>query len=475
MNYKELFMVNGKIPAKRTSEKYLIKHNLLDVVVNYGYGFNTEVHNLSFKIQCMVVGITEAPTCEVCGEYTFRNKDVAGIEFRRFCSIGCSTKVRSDDHYSKRDAIAANEMRKQTMLDKYGYEYNSQRPEIKKILSITRTNYHLSVDTQEKLTDKKWMYNEYIINNRTAVDIADELGVYYGTVISYCKSHGFKIKQTSNYSLYEVELSRFLTDLGVYHERNDKILGRKEVDIHIPSKNICIEIDGLYWHSYDMRVSVKERKKSLQKSIECEDQGLQLLRIFEDEWILKRDIWKSIIKVKLGICNNKIHARKTNIMSVSSLEAKEFLNNNHLQGFVAGKHYGLYHNGELAQLMTIGKSRFEKDKIELLRLCTIKDTVVVGGLTKLLKFINIDLVSYADRRYSNKEAYHGFIFEKYTDIGYFWTDKKIRINRFNTQKNKLSKLLGSGYDESKSEFDNMIDNKYRIIYDCGQCKFTYYS
>ena len=59
-----------------------------------------------------------------------------------------------------------------------------------------------------------------------------------------------------------------------------------------------------------------------------------------------------------------------------------------MQGPVRGQTVclGLIHEGELVQIMTFGKPRYNKNyQWELLRLCTNSDYNVLGGASKLFK------------------------------------------------------------------------------------------
>ena len=72
------------------------------------------------------------------------------------------------------------------------------------------------------------------------------------------------------------------------------------------------------------------------------------MHIFEDDWIYKEEIIKSILLNRLGIIENKIYARKCELKEVSYKDSKEFLDNNHIQGNSMSKHrIGLYYNDEL--------------------------------------------------------------------------------------------------------------------------------
>ena len=366
---------------------------------------------------------------------------------------------------------AINKKREKTMIAKYGHKYNSQRVDIKDIWKRPK----ISQDIHDKLTDYAWMEKEYVSKKRTAVDIASELGVYYTTVIDHCTRHGFDIRKTSNYSMVEVDISNYIKSLGVDVENNIRMKNNKEIDIFIPSHNVGFEINGLFWHSYPGRPENKTRH--LDKITEAHDMGISLTHITDWEWNNKPDIIKSMISVKLGKAN-KIFARKTKIVTVSPNDAKLFLTMNHIQGPCNSSiYYGLIHNDTLVMVMSFGKDRFKSGHVELHRMASIHNTVVVGGASKLLKHFRTchptsSLKSYCDIDKSSGNVYKelGFELVKQTQPGYFWTDGNNMYSRYMCQKKKLSKWLPN-FDANKSESDNMFDNGYRRYWTSGNYVF----
>ena len=271
----------------------------------------------------------------------------------------------------------------------------------------------------------------------------------------------------------EFVLSNF-NDVVKYNDRT--ILNGKELDIYIPSKKVAIEFDGLYYHS-ELFV---DKNYHLNKTLECEKQGIRLIHIFEDEWINKKEICESIILSSLGIYERKIFARKCEIREIPTDEYKIFLNDNHLQGYTLTKHkIGLYYNNELVQCIGLSSSRFTKNEIELVRLCTKKNTQVIGGFSKLMKNYcsnyNVnEIISYVDRRVFNGIGYKGCGFETigYSKPSYQMIHNMSRFNRMSFQKKYIKEKLNN-YNESLSEHQNCLNNKLYRIYDCGTIKVKY--
>jgi len=274
------------------------------------------------------------------------------------------------------------------------------------------------------------------------------------------------------YSKFEEEVLTFCKQYYPNLIENDRsILNGRELDIYIPEINIAIECNGLYWHS---ELNGKDKEYHLNKTIECKEKGVNLIQIFEDEWYNKQDIVKSILLAKFGKIKNKIYARKCIVKEINKKESDDFLFENHLQGEINGKTIGLYYNDELVSVLTYGKPRFNKKyDIEILRFCNKKNTVVIGGLSKLIKKLNGSIISYCDLRYSNGKGYEsaGFTYLKTSDPNYWYIKNKKRYSRQKFQKNKLFDKL-EYFDSTLTEKENMLINGYNILWDCGNLEFT---
>lgn len=379
------------------------------------------------------------------------------------------------------DHTISNDKRKKTMLKKYGVEFNSQRSEIKNILKKPK----ISNEAHEKLSNKEWIINEYITKNRSSVDIANELKVYYSTVASYCISHGLSIKRRSNYSMTEIEIGNFIQDLGYNVEySNWEILGNKEIDIVVPETNLLIEVNGLYWHSHNPKSGkIENPRQHIEKTINAKEKNYELIHITDYEWNNKKDIIKSILSSKLRR-NKRIYARNTELVrNLPNKEIKEFLIKNHIQGScVYSTSYGLVDKKtkELLQVVTIGKSRFDKkdSAIEIYRIASKLMTTIVGGVGKLMSSIEKDhknrkIISYCDISKSSGNLYEqlGFEKEKTSSPGFFWTDGTEVLSRYYARKNNMPKFLKE-YNPILSQAENMFNNNWRRYWDCGSYKFV---
>ena len=250
------------------------------------------------------------------------------------------------------------------------------------------------------------------------------------------------------------------------------IISPLELDIYLPDLKLAFEYNGLYWHGEQN----KDKDYHYNKTKLCLDKGIHLIHIYEDDWIHKNLITKSRILNLLGK-SEVIYARKCKIKEVDI--TREFLVDNHIQGYCNSKNnYGLFYNDELVSLMTLGHSRFESGKTELLRFCNKLNTSVVGGASRLFKHAIKQndwnsIISYADRSWSNGALYNnlGFTFIDITKPNYKYIIEGKRENRFKYRK---SVLVAHGYSEDKTEHQIMLELEIYRIYDSGSLKFEFY-
>ena len=274
----------------------------------------------------------------------------------------------------------------------------------------------------------------------------------------------------------EYEIKDIIESFNINVIHSYKLESKIEIDLFLPAYNFGIEYNGIYWHS---ELQGKDKNYHLNKTKLCQNNNIQLLHIFENEWrdSIKQEIWKSIIKSKLGQ-NNRLYARKCKLGVVSSREAKEFLDDNHLQGHCNSFiNIGLYDDG-LVALLTLSKARFNKKyDWEITRYCNKKGVNVVGGFSKLLKYFRINytgsIITYADKRYSSGEMYKkcGFTELKDSSPNYFyWKSNSTLCSRHMFQKHKLKSQL-EVFNDTLTEWENMKLNGWDRIWDCGNKVF----
>ena len=291
-----------------------------------------------------------------------------------------------------------------------------------------------------------------------------------------CPACGYKLSRGEN------EIAEFIKSLGFsVKTRSRDLIKNREIDIYVPEKNVAVEFDGLLWHSE--RFKENPMAYHIDKTEKCANAGIRLIHVFEDEWTERRDIVKSMIANILGTTGQKIYARNCSAREISVNVAREFINENHIQGYCnCTLRYGLYHNGELVCVMTFGVPRQRGERKnngnwELMRFCSRAGLVVVGGASKLFKhFLRHNtvntVITYADKRWSIGGVYEKLGFQHIRDSkpNYFYVVGQRRKNRFQFRKKQL---LKKGFDPTKSEHEIMLERKIYRIYDCGTMVFLY--
>jgi len=280
-------------------------------------------------------------------------------------------------------------------------------------------------------------------------------------------------------SLQEKEVLDFIKELLPNEqiiENSRQIISPKELDIYIPSKNIAIEYNGLYWHSEER---ISDPNYHLNKFKECQKKNIKLIQIFEDEWLLQQNIVKERLKTILGINNRiRIHARQCDIREIDSKTKNEFLEKFHIQGKDRSIiKLGAFYNNQLISVMTFSHGNIAKgsksisDVWELNRFCSDFKYHIPGIASKLVTYFKRnyqwkEVFSYADMRWSNGNLYNqiGFNLIGETGVNYWYIKDFQRIHRFNLRKQK---------HESKDipEWALRQSEGYYRIFDCGSLKY----
>lgn len=473
---------------------WLYQNNLSDIPTC----LNEECNNpVKFKKFCM--GYRTYCSRKCACQHTHKNKEVKKLRIRGIGKSNKDPEIRklmtekannTKSKFSQQKKSEILSKRQKTTLDKWGVDNISKNKSIKSKIS-KKLKESLPKSHMSKLINK--------INNQNKFDIinidSDNIGSEFILKCKKC-SEPFEISRTlfnqrgrfsinqclkcnpiGNNSNFEQEVLGFISNIYTGPISSKFKYHRKyEIDVYLPELNIGIECNGLWWHSEEY----KENDYHIKKSNFFKDLGIKIIHIWEDDWKLKSEIVKSRLKNVIGMTENRIYARSCEIDFVSPRESNDFLEQNHIQGNINSKHkIGLFFNKELVSLMTFGELRKNLGQIktldtyELYRFCTKKNTIVLGGASKLLKYFIKEnnpkkIISYASKDWSEGNLYEkiGFDFKRETvpNYSYFHKDQGIRINRFNFRKDKL---ISEGNDPNKTEREIMIGKGYRRVYDTG--------
>lgn len=451
----------------------------------------TYLNNPTFsqRIYHIINNLTAVPTCFTCKKPAPFIKFSKG--YAKYCSAQCidikerqktreATFIRK---YGTTNPWANDKIKakiKNTCIAKYGVENYSQSKESRERNKQNKIKYRENIS---------WPRIQEILNayNYTLITTPEE----YSGVIEYkCdKGHLCKVSLSNLYkkqrcgkcfgkfSQIELEIREFLK-----HEycivNSKKIIPPHELDIYLPDHNLAIEVNGLFWH----QENESGKNSSLHKLELCEQQNIKLIVLFEDEWIHKKDIVKSMINNFLNK-NSTLYARKCTIQQVNNKQKTAFLEKNHIQSnCISSINLGLFYDTELVSLMTFGaRSISRKATLEMLRFCNKINLNVVGAGSKLFRhfidnFEHTEITSYCDKRWFSGKLYEKLGFEldhiSKPNYWYFLLDEQKRYHRVKFQKHKLLKLL-ENFNSDLTEWENMKKNRFGRIWDCGNKVFKF--
>lgn len=509
---------------KNYEKEYIIINNY---IIDESYSFRE-------KAYCYFNGIASRPKCPICGkELSFRRTREGG--YMKYCSLKCvgkssetaskriSTSIERHgvSHYNNRgkavqtclEKYGADNVsrcdeirnrRNERNIEKYGSKCTLSNPDIRRkavmtsrerygvdySLAINAVKYH-DKSTESRLNNliksrpdiirytddwKRWVMRcpHPECNKCREREYEIESGMYYDRLRVGAESCTHLLpagKYCGSGTTIELFIREILDKYNIEYQCNVRnIIPPKELDIYIPSKKIAIECNGIYWHSRG------DKNYHMDKWIKCEEKGIQLITIWEDQIKAIPDIVKSIILNKIGIHYKNIYARKCEVIELSSGECGEFLSENHLQGKVHSQvRIGLKSNDELVAAMTFSR---KNDDWELTRFCVKKYISCPGAASRMIKYFigNYNpskIISYSCDDISNGHIYDilGFSPIGKSSPSYWYIDPK-SMKRYHRSSFSRKKLAGMGYDmEGMTEEEAMNKSGYLRIWDSGHIRW----
>jgi hypothetical protein len=279
----------------------------------------------------------------------------------------------------------------------------------------------------------------------------------------------------------ETAIGDYIEELGFEVVRNTrKLISPKEIDIYLPEQRLAIEYCGLYWHG-ESRGKVSSYHQS--KMLLLQQLGITLLTIFEDEWLDKPDVVKSILKTRLGLSDRRDGGRKLYIKDIASHESREFLNRTHIQGAATGSvHIGAFNGAdELVGVMVFGAPTRQTSSYEWeLKRYSTDGTSRAGMMAKLFQhFIRSQtpesVVSFSDMRWFSGASYQkiGFFQDGIISPDYAYVKNGIRHNKSKFRKDGIRRHLPEHYESELTEREMMESAGYDRIWDCGKIRWVW--
>jgi hypothetical protein len=433
--------------------------------------------------------------CDYCGgEYIcqMKNRTNSFAKYPKDCCNNCRYKKReevslknygvknssqrpdikdkiknSNKNWLKSEEFAAK--RSETMLKKYGTDNVMLSSEIKnKMLATMDEKY--GVANIMHLPEVAKSASDKSINTRISKGLiktvggitlpqkAYELGLsrsFFGRIVKE-KGLDYALAYKKQYSSLENNIYDFLASLGLSPKR-DLFIGKKKPDLVV--NNIAIECDGLYWHS---DAFVASKKYHVDKMVVYKSFGYKPLFFRGDEICDKFEIVCSILRNALGLNNQKFYGRELTATEISSKSAFEFCERYHLMGGFksASRSFALMSGDDILSVFQVKLLKNDGGSYDLSRYCTLPNTTIVGGFTKLLSFFEricrpSSIQTFIDMRYGSGDYLYSFGFVEHSCYPSFqWTDGKQTLHRMKFRGN-------SGYEHG-----------FNRIWDCGQRKMV---
>ena len=465
---------------------------------------------------CKICGkmfVPDCPSNKICKDVHYAkcpicNKDIIWNSTRVVepCSKECRkelTKRKNIAKYGVEHPMQSKEVQanhKQAMLEKYGVESPLQSKEIKqRAIESNRKKFGVDWALSSKTVKEKariTMIERYgapttlestLLREKVEQTCLEKYGV---SNIAQYKDSSTKLTNANflSYAAKHTKVFPYLSIMDIFMSKLDERgidstccfrLGDMNYDIKLIDNPVLIEIDNTLIHNS----IIKDRR--LEKGVSnywhklktqvANDNGYRCIHVFD--W----DDWDSIIN--LIAPKKPIYARNCTIYKLQSKVADEFLNKYHLQGTVKGQTLclGLVHEGELLQVMTFGKPRYNQNYYcELLRLCTKPGIALVGGANKLFKYATKtmgleEIISYCDLSKFNGDVYEriGMKLKTITEPQEIWSkdDKKITANLL--RQRGYDQLFNANYGKGTSNEQLMLEHGWLPVYDCGQAVYIY--
>lgn len=429
-------------------------------------------------------------SCPICGKPV---KVLFEYDINRCCSTECTNELRrrtcqskygvdiasqSDEVRSKLKASALSdetvEKRRQTSIERWGVDNPSKNPDVRAKISATVRSKECQSKMQATCisrygTPYAMQSPEGLLRYRETIE--EKYGVPY-----YCMTEDCRQSQGNIISSVNRHVGNLLQSAGFRYSFEFK-LAENSYDLHIQDTNILLEINPTYTHNSVGNHWGPGLPKTYHrdKTKLASDNGYRCINIWD---------WDSVDKiVKMLEPKTPLYARNCSVRDIDSKTASMFENMYHLQGSVRNQSVclGLYRNGELVQIMTFGKPRYNKKyEWELLRLCSDSRYAVVGGAEKLWKHFLINyspesVISYCDLSKFNGSVYSRLDMKllRVTDPNKIWSKGAEMITNNMLLQRGYDQLFHTSYGKGTSNEELMLENGWLPVYDCGQAVYGY--
>ena len=458
-----------KEKTKRTSlEKYGVKYftqsNVVKGKIRNAYEKRRfaecddilELHDTWHLCKC-----TE-PTCEKCVEKTFKiSKQLYYIRHKNGDVICTKLNNPRNKHTSMNEKLVYDlvcelykgEVQRNNRKELNKKEIDIYLPELKKGIEFNGDYWHNNPNTMfdaERMDVWEKDEQKEFLANQNGIEI---LHIWENELsdIEYVKYKIARfVKSTTPKTSAYYKLKTFLD--GLQAQYVERVFGEFEYN------NVVVKYVNAFYHN-----------NSTTKSSFFSNSEKRVIYAYDYEVNdgRKFGVLQSQIEHSLGLTKTKIYARNCELREITNKEAKPFLEENSLYGYRGATiTLGLFYKGELSMVYSFGHNYYgRKGALEVIRVCTLKNVVVVGGSSKCLSYFlkkyapsyrGNKLVFYVDKIHQDGKSLNGFKYvHHYDGVMNYWLKENFGGSLYgevgtafsrNPSKNKeIAKLEKDGY------------------------------
>lgn len=298
----------GKINARKMNSEWFEKNGFSDYYEMIKMLFPNQ-ESFAEKIKCVLYGINHCSECDKEIEHG-----------RIYCSTNCAnqSEIRSQKIRDKWKLDSTKKRQRQTFIKNNGCESNFHKKEVQDKIGNRNHWREIKISLQERygvkcITDipgvrekqklslqerygvnhysqkhlmpiwNKLNSDDYWNNAKNFCDVKDDLNDYLTLSNIYLWCHKMRPDWNfrSNVSSHHKRVMTFLDETEIAYNVNDRQLIKPlELDILIPSKNLAIEVNGIYWHTEERG---KGKDYHNRKTELCEEKDVRLLHFWDFE------------------------------------------------------------------------------------------------------------------------------------------------------------------------------------------------
>ena len=425
---------------------------------------------------------THEITCPVCGSRRNAKSTEQLSSILKTGPTACSYKCRvkrtqatSLERYGCKAPGNNPDARKkasQTMMDNLGVPHAMMNSDVRKKSAeslISKYGVDNAAKSQELLEKRmqtnKSKYGDTLPFNRPEsyekqhATILARYGVKYATDLPWVKNWNGHISQLNR------NFGSMLDKLNITYNY-ELYLSGKYFDIYVPDKNLLIEINPTYTHSSVSHYNIPGLYPYYHrdKSQLAWDSGYRCIHVWD--W----DDWSKVVGAYFP--KVKVKASEFNVYRLNVDACNEFLDKNDLRGRCRGQVLciGLVKDDEIYQVITFGKSKFNKEyPMQIYRMATRLGYEIEGGYDLLSheasRLFGIDrVIAYCDLSKSDGSIHEsiGMTLLRTNPPAKIWSKGTEYIH------DSLVRSSQTSYSES-----SLLDAGYLPIYDCGHRVYVF--